>query len=168
MRKRFEYVRSLLSKYEKKNSHLDLGCNRFKVVNYAIGLDINPYVEPDIVGSCLDIPYPPLYFNVVTALELIEHFNDKDQDTLLNEVYRVLKKSGKFIISIPNLWPNKFIHDILWNISHYFYAKEDLGGHINELSHKELKTKLEQHKFKILSEKAFSFFNYVVECEKFE
>ena len=48
-----------------------------------------------------NLPFNDNYFDVVTALEVIEHLFDPDH--FLEEVYRVLKPNGIFILSTPNL-----------------------------------------------------------------
>lgn len=48
-----------------------------------------------------DFPFEDNLFDAVIALELIEHLYDPDH--FLEEVYRVLKPSGYFILSTPNL-----------------------------------------------------------------
>jgi methionine biosynthesis protein MetW len=48
-----------------------------------------------------DLPFEDDFFDAVTALELIEHLFDTDH--FLDEVYRVLKPNGLFILSTPNL-----------------------------------------------------------------
>ena len=163
MIKRHRYVREIL----KNSKVLDIGSNKYKILTNALSLDINPDVKPDIVGNGLKLPFTDCSFDSITALELIEHFRDKEQNIFLNEINRVLKHRGQFIISTPNISEyTKRIHDFLWYVSHWVYAREDLGKHIGELTHKQLKLKLIEHNFKIMSEKAFSLFNYVVDCEK--
>jgi len=48
-----------------------------------------------------DFPFEDNFFDAVTALELIEHLFDPDH--FLDEVYRVLKPKGIFVLSTPNL-----------------------------------------------------------------
>jgi len=48
-----------------------------------------------------DFPFEENFFDAVTALELIEHLFDPDH--FLEEVYRVLKPKGIFVLSTPNL-----------------------------------------------------------------
>ena len=48
-----------------------------------------------------DFPFEDNYFDTVTALELIEHLFDPDH--FLDEVYRVLRPDGIFVLSTPNL-----------------------------------------------------------------
>lgn len=161
--KRHIYVRSIL-----KNSQiLDLGCNRYKITTRAIGLDFDLSVKPDIRGTIFNLPFMNESFDSVTALELIEHFRFHYQHLFLNEVYRILKPEGQFIVSTPNISETtRKLHDCLFYISHTLYAPKDVRSHVGELTHRQLKQKLLNHGFKIISEKAFSLFNYVVECEK--
>ena len=48
-----------------------------------------------------NLPFNDNYFDVVTALEVIEHLFDPDH--FLEEVYRVLKPNCIFVLSTPNL-----------------------------------------------------------------
>lgn len=161
--KRHQYVRSIL----KNSLILDIGSNRWKIISNAISLDLDKFVHPDIVGNCLSLPFLNSIFDSVTALELIEHFNSASQDILLEEVKRVLKPHGQFIISTPNISNStRKIHDLLWYVSHFVYAREDLGQHIGELTHYQLTNKLGEHGFTVLKHKSFTLFNYVVEAEK--
>jgi len=161
--KRHAHARSIL-----RNSEvLDLGCNRYKILPSAIGVDVDPNVTPDIVSSCLCLPFKDGCFDSVTALELIEHFHSKDQNRFLKEVRRVLKPEGQFIVSTPNISEaTRKVHDLLFYVSHMVYARQDVHAHVGELTHHQLKRKLLNARFKICSEKAFSIFNYVVECRK--
>ena len=161
--KRQTYVRSLL----KNSLVLDMGCNKYKVVPSSIGLDLEKESKPDVLSTCLKTPFPDNSFDTVTALELIEHFDSRDQDRFLDEVYRILKRKGQFIVSTPNISEaTRKLHDFLFYVSHMVYARKDVHAHKGELTHHQLKRKLLNHDFKIKSEKSFSFFNYVVECEK--
>ena len=145
-----------------------MGCNKYKVIPSSIGLDLEKESKPDVLSTCLKTPFPDNSFDTITALELIEHFNSEGQDRFLNEVYRILKRKGQFIVSTPNISEaTRKLHDALFYVSHMVYAPKDVHAHKGELTHHQLKQKLLNHDFKIISEKAFSFFNYVVECEKF-
>lgn len=161
--KRHVYTRKLIG--EAKNV-LDLGSNRYKILARAISLDSDPSVDPDEVGDALDTPFKDNYFDCVSMLELIEHFNREDQIRLLFEARRVLKKKGTLIVSTPNISEaTRKLHDALWYFSHFIYARKDLGQHIGELTHYQLKALLEETGFEVKTEKAFSFVNYVVTSE---
>jgi SAM-dependent methyltransferase len=45
--------------------------------------------------------FPPEYFDVVSASHLIEHLNDPG--VFVREIYRILKKGGRFYVTTPNI-----------------------------------------------------------------
>lgn len=160
---RHNYVRNIL-----RNSRiLDIGCNRYKITSNAFGLDLALGVSADVRASCLYLPFAPLSFDTVTALEIIEHLDSENQTRFLEEIYRVLRPRGQLIVSTPNISEaTRGVHDLLFYVSHMVYAKKDVGTHIGELTHSQLKRALKKTGFRVISDKAFSIFNYVVEAEK--
>lgn len=89
---------------------LDAGCGEGVLVEkYRLqgkditGLDLNVSNEFVNKGDILDMPFADESFDIVLFLDVIEHLNILDHPTSLAELKRVLKKSGKLIISIPNL-----------------------------------------------------------------
>ena len=50
------------------------------------------------------------FFDVVTMLAVFEHIDSKKINYLLNEVKRVLKKDGLFIITTPSPWADYLLH----------------------------------------------------------
>jgi 2-polyprenyl-3-methyl-5-hydroxy-6-metoxy-1,4-benzoquinol methylase len=56
-----------------------------------------------ICGSCVDIPVPgTAVFDAVVSFETLEHLSTLEQRMFLDEVRRVLKPGGLFIVSTPN------------------------------------------------------------------
>ncbi|MBI5459243.1 class I SAM-dependent methyltransferase [Methanobacterium sp.] len=47
------------------------------------------------------LPFPNDYLDLITAMDIIEHLTNSDN--LLNEVFRVLKPGGVFLVSSPNI-----------------------------------------------------------------
>jgi ubiquinone/menaquinone biosynthesis C-methylase UbiE len=107
---------SLIDNVKGKNV-LDLGCGtgmHTKILKRrgadVWGLDISPKMieiaRNDIkgvdfkVGSANKLPYKPKFFDIVVAGLCVSYF--KNLDKALKEVYRVLKKDGIFVFSIPN------------------------------------------------------------------
>ena len=56
------------------------------------------FVQADI----LHMPFPDNYADLAEAHQLMEHFRIRDVIPALNEIHRVLKPGGKFILSTPN------------------------------------------------------------------
>lgn len=54
----------------------------------------------DVVCDACSLPFPDESFGFILCRELIEHV--PDDDTLLNEIYRVLKPGGWLYITTPN------------------------------------------------------------------
>lgn len=60
------------------------------------------YPEPNFLqGDARAIPFADESMDLVTAFEIIEHLPRKDQQNFLKEIFRVLKKDGKAVVSIP-------------------------------------------------------------------
>jgi len=64
-------------------------------------LDIDKRLNPNIVGSLLDLPFANKSFNVVTCYEVLEHLPYKDVNKALSEIYRV--SNSHVILSIPDI-----------------------------------------------------------------
>jgi|Deesub1362A_J573_1020465.scaffolds.fasta_scaffold00052_92 ubiquinone/menaquinone biosynthesis C-methylase UbiE len=112
-----------------------------------------------------ELPFDDNYFDVVTALEVIEHLFDPDH--FLEEVYKVLKADGVFVLSTPNL---AAIHNRLallfgyqpfpmgvstrMNVGRIYEPDSDQSlDHIRVLTLNSLKKLLDIHNFKIVEVK---------------
>jgi SAM-dependent methyltransferase len=64
-------------------------------------LDIDPRgLGPDgVCGSALALPFPDRTFDAVAAFDVIEHCDPEHQ--VLDEVRRVLRPGGRFLLSVP-------------------------------------------------------------------
>lgn len=51
------------------------------------------------VGDACKIPYKSDFFDIVVSFDVIEHI--KDDKGAVSEIYRVLKKNGYFVFSVP-------------------------------------------------------------------
>jgi len=63
-------------------------------------LDIDKELNPDIVGSVLDVPFPDHSFEVVACYELLEHLQYENFHKALSEIFRVSKSYA--ILSLPD------------------------------------------------------------------
>lgn len=112
-----------------------------------------------------DFLFEDNYFDAVVALELIEHLFDPDH--FLDEVYRVLKPEGIFVLSTPNLasihnriallfgyQPFSVMVSLNNSVGHLgFSAGGAAPDHIRFFTLRSLKELLKIHKFEILEVK---------------
>lgn len=104
---------NLFSNYVEKNDKvLDVGCGTGRLLNIlreqsnqCYGLDVSEEMISKIsdkknlfVGSVFDMPFEDNFFDVVTSMDLMVHFEDVEK--ILKEKLRVTKKNGKIIFNI--------------------------------------------------------------------
>ena len=66
-----------------------------------ITLDIDRRLNPDIVGSVLELPFADESFSVLACYELLEHIPYEDFNKALSEILRVCKSYA--ILSLPDV-----------------------------------------------------------------
>ena len=164
IRSAWHHIKFNFLKYKiKKNyKHLDIGCGSGTFINllknkYCIGIDISKKqidFANKIYGSKKKkfvhykkkIPFKQNSFESISLIELIEHLNNKEIKTLMNEAHRALKKNGKIFITTPNyfsLWP--ILELILNTVSEVKYEDQ----HINKFNFYKLRKLIDRKKFKI-------------------
>jgi len=72
-----------------------------------------------LVGDCQRLPFASRTFDVVTSFELIEHL--PDANAYLDEVRRVLRQGGIFLVSTPN---RPVYHEHLADVRNPFHVRE--------------------------------------------
>jgi SAM-dependent methyltransferase len=111
----FERVREAAS-----TSHLDIGCHDGAFlaalapigVARLVGVEVDgdavdrgrarfPELELVHVAGTRELPFETASFDTVTLLDVLEHLPLSDQRALLAEVRRVLRPSGRFIVTVP-------------------------------------------------------------------
>ena len=134
---RYEIVRGLIK--QKGDNLLDIGCGApancmkegsfLRFMGYGQGIDIEPRKVPFPfkIGDIMDIPFPAKKFDVVTAIEVIEHIDNPQK--ALKEIHRILKKGGIFVMTTPN---NNTLFTAFW-----FFWERSFG---NEWHHTHLTT----------------------------
>lgn len=103
-------VRQFLNQLPPQARILDVGCGEGLLVEeYRVrgaditGLDLN-YESPAVRrGDITQMPFDAGTFDVVLALDVIEHLNFADQDRAVVEIERVLARGGQFLVTVPNL-----------------------------------------------------------------
>lgn len=130
---------------------LDISENALKIYS-----ENNPSAKKIIHGSIFEIPLDDSSVDCVYNLGVMEHFNDKEINKILNEFHRVLKEDGLIIL----FWPPKkgltvrvlkFVHWVLLKI---FKSENKL--HPDEITHIESAN----HATEILSSAGFVMINY--------
>lgn len=109
-RRKLQLVRRLFDAIPKGARVLDAGCGEGVLVEElhakgyeAIGVDRHCATAHVLRSDILALPFAAQSFDVVLFLDVIEHLPFSDQARALAEIHRVLRSSGKLIISIPNL-----------------------------------------------------------------
>lgn len=142
---------------DKKNRILDVGCGTgknievFSKLGECWGIDTSPSaiafckkrgIKKTIKGNIEQIPFSSQSFNVITALDVLEHVDDSKS---LKEIYRVLKKGGVIIATVP-AFPK------LWS------KWDEVLHHKRRYTSKSLKRILQENKFKIIKISYFYLF----------
>jgi SAM-dependent methyltransferase len=128
---------------------LDIGCGAGNMIHHldqygrVKGLDIDerPVRKARERGYDVDqfdvtrpMPFDPNSFDVITALDVIEH--NQDDLAILRDSYRLLKPGGYIVITVPAfMW--------LWSYN------DELNAHARRYTAAELRQKLSQSGFKV-------------------
>lgn len=108
------------------------------------------------VASVYNLPFKDGEFACVFSNSVIEHIPDLDK--ALNEISRVLKKNGEFVITVPSpyltqyLWGYQFFKSIRLKILAKLYGKlfNFSFKHYNLYSHKSWEKILKKYSFKLI------------------
>mgnify|MGYP000734067666 CR=1 FL=1 len=176
-------VLKLLKKHNvKAYRYLDLGCGdgnfTLEIANLVeareiVGVDISEQAlslaqRKDVKTFKVDLendhlPFPDNYFDLVTAIEIVEHL--RTVDNLLMQTFRVLRPGGFFVIATPNLgsWINRLLLLLGYQPMHtepskrYHVGlprgvreKSSYAGHVNLMTVKALCSLLKVYNFVIV------------------
>ncbi len=140
------YIKQFLSGNHKI---LDVGCGTGKNIEtfseYGIcfGIDSSPEaisfckkrgIKNVIRGNVEKMPYPNKSFNIVTALDVLEHVDDSKS---LREIHRIIQDKGIIIVTVP-AFPQ------LWS------KWDEVLHHKRRYTEKSLKNLLQKNDFKVL------------------
>jgi SAM-dependent methyltransferase len=117
---------------------LNLGCGADKL-SYAINLDSNPDLKPDIVADFREkLPFEDNYFDKVFLFHTIEHVEKRYHPDILREIRRVLIPNGKLIATYPefvecakNWIDNKYGKREFWEATIYGRQLHDGDYHVS-------------------------------------
>ena len=97
--------------FKKSNLALNIGSSSMKSYPNSINLDIGLFDNVDVVAEGKSLPFKNDSFSLVLIESVLEHVDEPEK--IIEESYRVLKKSGRVYISIPFVYvfhgsPNDF------------------------------------------------------------
>jgi len=120
------------------------------------GIDLAPRNKKITKAGIENIPFSEQKFDTVFCTEVLEHLNNKILQKGLREVYRILKKRGYFIITVP-YDENLKAHEIFCPKCG---ARFHRVGHVQSFNEKTIAKLLGKNKFKIILNKTvpFSYF----------
>jgi len=90
-----------LSKKYIRNKILDVGAGSGALISLipnAIGLDLAPKHPKIIEGDISNMPFRDESFDTVFATEILEHLDDETLNKGLDEIYRVLRRGGIWLL----------------------------------------------------------------------
>ncbi|MBM3247244.1 class I SAM-dependent methyltransferase [Candidatus Pacearchaeota archaeon] len=93
-------------------AELDIGCGKEKHPG-AVGLDMNPGINPDVVfeialGKLL--PFPDNYFDRIWMQDILEHVDNVSW--LLSEAHRVAKPNALILVRYPHFSSTNNFNDV--------------------------------------------------------
>jgi SAM-dependent methyltransferase len=92
---------------------LDVGCGPNELVRRhgsGVGVDVYPWAEIDILCDTRRLPFPDASFDTAALLAVINHIPPQDRETILKEVHRVLRPTGRLLITMLDPVTGRIIH----------------------------------------------------------
>lgn len=179
-----QMLESGLDIYDVK-TFIDIGCgngtltyyfNKYLGAEFAVGLDIDRKLIDEarslksshirlIWGDGACLPFRDESVNCITLFSIFEHV--EDQNRLLQEAHRILKKDGLLIMQIPNKYFPIELHTgmPLINFSSKLtneYAKRTIGYQVHLQSRREIMHVIGNSNFKIKSCRGYMYFDDLV------
>lgn len=140
---------NFIRKYlKKKGKILDFGCGNGRLLEFLRkeksdleyqGVDISqglieiarekyPNQKFIILQNQEKLPFKDLSFDLIIAIAVFHHFSPEMAEKTFQELYRILKKEGKIILTVWYLWSWKYL-PFLWQ--NLFSKKVLLSGEIS-------------------------------------
>ena len=113
---------------------LNIGCGRTKPIDH-FGIDITAHDCVDLVADLNDgIPIPDNSFDVVIAVDFLEHTIPQKNIFIMEEIYRVLAPNGRAYCVVPSTDGNNMgafqdpTHFSFWNERKFWYFLDGKYG----------------------------------------
>ena len=171
---RYKIVKGLIKGKGKKL--LDVGCGSpascmqegafLRYIGFGQGIDIEPrkIPFPFMLGDIMKNPHRDKSFDVVTAIEVIEHIDNPKK--ALKEIHRILRDKGTFVMTTPN---NNAIFTAFWFIWERTFGNEWHHTHLTTYSKRQWLDMIKKTKlFKIKKVMDYWHVNTIVQMEKID
>jgi SAM-dependent methyltransferase len=93
-------------------------------------------------GDALRLPFADATFDRIIASEVLEHISD--DETAIEELFRVLKPGGWIAVTVPSWLPEK----VCWWLSAEYHAPLAEGGHVRIYTEDQLRSRLSASGFR--------------------
>jgi ubiquinone/menaquinone biosynthesis C-methylase UbiE len=129
---RYDYVSA-----EVEGRCLDVGCgrhNRFIKQFYngnGVGIDVFRYEgldESNIVPDMTKLPYTVGSFDSATLIANINHIPKSIRKREIKEIYRVIKNSGRIVVTMGNPVVEVMVHKVVWFYDKFFKTNVDVDS----------------------------------------
>jgi len=156
-KKRAKITQKHIKKQHRKGRILDIGCGQIPFFlintkfNEKFGLDQIESKSNGIPIKKFDInkesilPFESNYFDTITMLAVFEHIEPEKLVNLMQEINRILKPQGRFILTTPCTWTDKLLR-IMAKLN--LVSKSEIEEHKDAYSHKQIKSILIKGNFK--------------------
>lgn len=139
-----------LSKKYIGNKVLDVGAGSGALIDLipnAIGLDLVSKHPRMIKGDISNMPFRDESFDTIFATEILEHLDDETLNKGLDDIYRVLRREGHLVITVP------YKEDMRQNmvVCPKCGAKFHRWGHMQVFDEERMREMLERKGFKIVN-----------------
>ena len=174
LRKTYHYgrYRKVKKLIENNGKLLDIGCGKpcefmedgsfLNYIKFGIGMDIKncSIKQTFIKGNVVDIPFSKKTFDIVVAMEVIEHL--EDIEIALKNINYALKDDGVIILTTPS---NNLIWKIFWSFWPETIGKMWKEKHKNEFTEIQWRNLLNKY-FSIKEVKQHWFINLIFKMKK--
>lgn len=122
---------------EVKGHCLDVGCARFnRFINeflggMGLGIDVYKYEgleDRQIIADMTNLPFSNNEFETITLIANINHIPRSIRMRELKELYRILKKGGRVVVTMGNPMVEIIVHKIVWFYDKFFKTKIDVDS----------------------------------------
>lgn len=96
-------IKRLISECKEDEKILNIGAKNIKFTKNTINLDLCSYGNVNVIGDAHELPFQDGAFSLVIITGLLEIV--KNPQKVCREIYRVLKKGGKVMATVPFMQP---------------------------------------------------------------